>query len=231
MNIFRILIGGVAASALAACGGANTETPTSDNSASELHEKLVDVAKATYTLEKSHAFLSFKFGHGHGISNYRISFTDFDATLVFDPADPEAANLSVTVNPMAVETNYPGDYTGSHPDSLYATWNEDISRSPKLLDGDTHPEITFTSTSIQRTGDDAGTVTGNLTLLGVTKPVTLDVSFGGVANVPWFGERDVLGFDATSVFKRADWGLNAYAPMIGEDITVSFSGEFLQNEE
>ena len=231
MNVFRILLGGTTAIALTACGGANTETPTSNDSASELHEKLVDVASATYTLEKSHAFLSFQVGHGHGASNYRISFTDFDATLVFDPATPEASQLNVSVNPLAVETNYRGYYTASHPDSIYASWNEDISRSPKLLDGDTYPEITFISTSIQRTGDDTGTVSGNLTLLGVTNPVTLDVSFGGVANVPWFGERDVLGFDAVSVFKRADWGLNTYAPMIGEDITVSFSGEFLQNEE
>ena len=231
MTVFRNLLGGAAAIALAACGGASTETPEGDDNANELHEKLVDVAKATYALEKSHAFLSFKIGHGHGTSSYQISFTDFDATLVFDPADPEASKLDVTVNPMAVEANYRGYYSASHPDSIYATWNEDISRNPVLLDGDTHPEITFTSTGIQRTGDDTGTVTGDLTLLGVTNPVTFDVSFGGVANVPWFGERDVLGFDATSVFNRADWGLTAYAPMIGEDITVSFSGEFLQNEE
>ncbi len=231
MSIFRGFSGGAAAIALTACGGVTTETSTGNTGTHELHEKLVDVAKATYTLEKAHAFLSFKIGHGHGISDYRISFTDFDATLVFDPADPEAAKLNVTVNPLAVETNYPGDYAGSHPESPYATWNEDISRNPKLLDGDTHPEITFVSTSIQRTGDDTGTVTGNLTLLGVSNPIVFDVSFGGVTNMPWFGERDVLGFDATSVFKRADWGLNTFTPLVGEDITVSFSGEFLQVEQ
>ena len=75
-----------------------------------------------------------------------------------------------------------------------------------------------------------GTVTGDLTLLGVTKPVSLDVSYNGVANPPWFGERDVIGFDASTTVQRSEFGMAAYIPNISDAVTVEFSGEFLQDE-
>ena len=233
MRTLRILAGSAAVLGLVSCG-ANTESPagnTETNAAqSQLHPKLENVSAGAYSLERNHAFLSFRVGHGQGISQYRIALTDFDASLVFDPADPEAAALSVTVNPMATETNYPADYKAAHADSVYDSWNEDVSRDPKWLNADTHPEITFISTGVQRRGDDTGTVTGNLTFLGQTKPITLDVIYNGSANAPWFGERDLIGFEATTSLIRSEWGMDAYMPLIGDTVTISFSGEFLQDE-
>lgn len=241
MTIKTLIIGGVSAFALAACGGAS-DAPTSEDAATpqdaaetavatgDLHPLLADVAAGTYSLEKNHAFMTVKVGHNGGISQYRISFTDFDADLVFDPAAPETSSVSFTINPLAVETNYPGDYKAGHADSQWESWNEDVSRDAKWLNADVFPEITFVSTAVAKTGDLSGTVTGDLTLLGVTKPVTLDVSYGGVANPPWFGERDVIGFTASTTVQRSDFGMAAYIPSIADEVLVEFSGEFLQDE-
>lgn len=174
--------------------------------------------------------MTVKVGHSGGISDYRISFTDFDGDLSFDPADPEASSLTFTINPLAVETNYPGDYKAGHAESQWESWNEDVSRDAKWLNADEFPEISFVATEITRTGDLTGTVTGDLTLLGETKPITLDVTYNGVANPPWFGERDVIGFDASTTVNRSEFGMAAYIPNISDAVTVEFSGEFLQDE-
>jgi len=234
MKLKTYLIAGSAAFALTACGGATTETTddTTEPAAVEaaLHPLLAEVAAADYSLEKTHAFMTVKVGHNGGITQYRISFTDFDGNLSFDPADPEASRISFSINPAVVETNYPGDYAAGHPDSSWESWNEDVSRDQKWLNADVHPEITFVSTAIERTGDLAGTVTGDLTLLGVTRPVTMDVTYNGVANPPWFEGRDVIGFDASTKVNRSDFGMAAYIPNIGDEVTVEFSGEFLQDQ-
>lgn len=238
MSLKTLIISGASVFALAACGGSETpsieDAPTppteAEASSGELHPLLAEVAAATYSLEKNHAFITVKVGHNAGISDYRISFTDFDGDLTFDPADPEGSSLNFSINPMAVETNYPGDYKAGHADSGWESWNEDVSRDAKWLNADAFPEITFTATDIARTGDLTGTVTGDLTLLGVTKPVTLDVTYNGVANPPWFGERDVIGFDASTTVQRSEFGMTAYIPNISDAVTVEFSGEFLQDE-
>ncbi|MEM9180128.1 MAG: YceI family protein [Pseudomonadota bacterium] len=235
MKLKTLIVSSVGAIALAACGGASdapagttdAETTSADV---ELHPMLAEVAAGTYSLEKNHAFMTVKVGHNGGITQYRISFTEFDGTLDFDPADPESSSLSFSINPMSVETNYPGDYKAGHPDSAWETWNEDVSRDAKWLNADEFPEITFVTTAIERTGDLEGTVTGDLTLLGVTKPVSLDVSYGGVANPPWFGERDVIGFTAGTTVQRSEFGMGAYIPNISDEVIVEFSGEFLQDE-
>lgn len=240
MTLKTFIVAGTSAFALAACGGSETpsieDAPTppveaeATSEATELHPSLVDVAAADYSLEKTHAFMTVKVGHGGGISAYRISFTDFDADLSFDPADPEASSLTFSINPLSVETNYPGDYKAGHADSQWDSWNEDIARDGKWLNADAFPEITFVSTEITKTGDLTGTVTGDLTLLGVTKPVTLDVSYNGLANPPWFGERDVIGFDASTTVMRSEFGMSAAIPNISDAVEVEFSGEFLQDE-
>ncbi len=239
MTIKTYLFGGIAALALTACGSASddpkledAETPPVEveNVEAEMHPLLKEVAAANYSLEKTHAFMTVTVGHNGGITQYRISFTDFDGDLAFDPETPENSSLTFTINPMSVETNYPGDYKAGHANSQWESWNEDVSRDAKWLNADEHPEIKFVSTQITRTDDLAGTVTGDLTLLGVTKPVSMDVTYNGVANPPWFEGRDVIGFDASTKVIRSEFGMGAYIPNIGDEVTVEFSGEFLQDE-
>ncbi|MEL6474259.1 MAG: YceI family protein [Pseudomonadota bacterium] len=185
-------------------------------------QSLEDAATATYSLEKNHAFLTFAVSH-NGLSDYIVNFTDFDATLAFDPADPEASSLTVTIDPTALNTNYPD------PEKK-VEWETELATDSKFFNAGEFPAITFTSTEIARTGESTGTVTGDLSFRGTTAPVTLDVTFNGVGNMPWFGERDLIGFNAITTITRSEFGMDAMLPNIGDAVTVEFSGEFLQDE-
>ncbi|MEL7033226.1 MAG: YceI family protein [Pseudomonadota bacterium] len=184
---------------------------------------LEGVASGLYELEKTHAFLTWTVKH-NGISGYTVNFTDFDADLVFDAETPANSQLSVSINPTALNTNYPDA-------AKKVDWEAELATDPRFLNGSEFPTISFTSTSVEQTGEFAGTVTGDLTFLGVTKPVTLDVSYGGVANPPWFGQRDVIGFTASTTITRSEFGNTSMAGIISDDVVVEFSGEFLQAEE
>lgn len=241
MNYIQTIATAAAAGlVLTACGGAETpsETPAAETTSAEtpaeapaaLPEKLAGAASGSYSLEKTHAFLTAYVGHAGGLSDYRISLTDFDAKLTFDPADPTASTLNVTINPLGIETNYPGDYKAGHEDSPYESWNEDVAKNPNWLHGDEFPEVTFTATELTTTGDYTGTMTGDLSWRGVTAPVTFDVTYNGTGNAPWFGERDLIGFDASTTITRSTWGSSAYIPNITDEVRIEFSGEFLQDE-
>lgn len=184
---------------------------------------LEGVASGLYNLEKTHAFLTWTVTH-NGISGYTVNFTDFDADLVFDAENPEASQLSVRINPTGLNTNYPD------PDRKTA-WETEIANDARFLNAGEFAAITFASTAVEQTGDFEGTVTGDLTLLGVTNPVTLNVSYGGVANPPWFGQRDVIGFTASTTINRSDFGQTAMAGVVSDEVKIEFSGEFLQAEE
>ncbi|MEM6534344.1 MAG: YceI family protein [Pseudomonadota bacterium] len=181
---------------------------------------LEEADEAVYELEKTHAFLTWTVRH-NGISGYTVNFTDFDAELDFKPEDPTASTISVSINPTALETNFPDP-------ERKVSWEDELANDGKFMNATEFSEITFVSTSAELTGDFVGTVTGDLTFLGVTKPVTLDVSFNGVANAPWFGNRDLLGFDASTTIKRSDFGQTSLANVISDEVVIEFSGEFLQ---
>lgn len=209
---------------VASADGADAET-----SAADLPEKLQDVSAASYSIDPTHAFLSATVMH-NGLSEYTVDFTDFDASLDFDPASPESSSLTVTIDPLGLNVNYPGDYKEGHPDSDFESWQDALSKDARFLNGEAYPEITFTSTELNRTGDYTGTVTGDLTFLGVTKPVTLDVTYNGMANMSWYGERDIIGFDATTTLNRSDFGQTSLQNAISDEVTIEFSGEFIQDE-
>lgn len=241
MKTFQLLTASAAALTLAACGTAQTDdTETTDaapaapvETVEATQADLVDlseVSSGAYSLERNHAFLEFAVGHSGGISDYIVHFGDFDADLMFDTEDPTASTLSVTINPANLIVNYPGDYKAGHADSGFETWAEDMSRNERWLNSDNFPEITFTSTEVALTGADTGTVTGDLTFLGITQPVTLDVTYNGNGSAPWFGERDLIGFNAETTIQRSDFGNTTFIPNITDAVKISFSGEFLQDE-
>jgi polyisoprenoid-binding protein YceI len=180
------------------------------------------VSSGLYELEKTHAFLTWTVRH-NGISGYTVNFTDFDAALNFDADAPENSRIQVSINPMALQTNYPNA-------EKKAGWETELSTDDKFLNGDEFPAITFVSNSAALTGEFEGTVSGDLTFLGVTQPVTLDVSYGGVANPPWFGQRDVIGFTASTTINRSEFGMTSMKNNISDEVVIEFSGEFLEAE-
>ena len=173
-----------------------------------------------YELDKSHAFLTWTVRHS-GLSGYTVNFTDFEATLDFQPEDPVSSSISLTINPTAIQTNYPD------PEKKME-WEHELVNDNRFLNADEFPAITFTSTGAELTGEFEGKVTGDLTFLGVTKPVTMDVTYNGVTNLPWYGTKDLIGFDATTTIKRSEFGQTSLAAIISDDVVIEFSGEFIQ---
>lgn len=242
MKLNYLFLAGVSALAMAACTPPDSGEPTGPDAATPPPETTDTAdtttpeaaepgtaAVATYELEPTHAFLSFTVIHG-GISEYTVDFTDFTATLDFNEEDPSASSLTATINPLGLNVNYPSDFKAGHANLPYETWPETLSKDPRFLDAEDYPEIKFVSTSIEKTGDDTGTVTGDLTFLGVTKPVTLDVTYNGVANAPWYGERDLIGFNANGSLSRSEFGQTSLEGIISDEVEIRFSGEFLQEE-
>ncbi|MEM9738996.1 MAG: YceI family protein [Pseudomonadota bacterium] len=240
MKYTALLAGEAGLALIAACGGGATApaeaqdteaaAPAAAPAEIVLDASLAEVNGGAYSLERTHAFLTWKVGHQRGISDYTVQFGDFDADLSFDPSDPAASTLSVTINPLNLIVNYPGDYKAGHADSPYETWAEDMARNERWLNADNFPDITFTSTDVSVTGSNTGTVTGDLTFLGVTQPVTLDVTYNGVGGAPWFGDRDLIGFNAKTTINRSDFGNTTSIPGITDAVEIEFSGEFLQDE-
>lgn len=184
-------------------------------------------AVPTYKVEPTHASLTWKVNH-QGLSLYTARFTQFDATLTFDPANPAASTLSATVNPLSVRTDYSGDFKATHANSPYASWDEALARDPKWFNADAHPAITFNGTGITVTGENTGTVTGDLTFLGVTKPVTLNVRFNGEKEFPWNNGAKSIGFSATGTIKRSEFGMATMLGGLGDDVEIALEVEFLQ---
>lgn len=221
---------------LAACGGTDQPSTSAPNpeasSQSTLEETtpaqtstqadpnlLAEVASAAYKIETGHASLIWKVSH-NGLSNYTARFTDFSADLTFDAASPANSTLTATINPLSVRTDHPAG-----PD-----WDTTLGTDEKFFNATAFPQITYTSTGVTRTGPDTGIITGELSLLGITKQVPLDVTFNGARNFAWFGTRDVIGFSATAKLKRSDFGMSALLPSIGDEISITIETEFLQTE-
>jgi polyisoprenoid-binding protein YceI len=115
------------------------------------------------------------------------------------------------------------DMTGiqTHVDSLDDTLRDDVFDAKKF------PAATFVSTSITKTGDNTGTVTGNLTLNGITRPVSLNVTFNGGRNSPIPFQPYRIGFDATATIHRADFGLDGmfWSGLVGDDVNLMIESE------
>jgi polyisoprenoid-binding protein YceI len=167
-----------------------------------------------WQLEKPHASLTFRVRH-LGLSWYTARFTEFDAALDFDPANPTAAKLHAIINPLSVRTDHPTD----------AGWDKRIGED--LMEGTEFPQIVFTSTKIETTGEFTGRVTGDLTFMGVTEPVTLDVTYnGGMDRAALYDGRAAVGFSAKGKLNRSDFGLTRYSSIVADEVEIVIEAEF-----
>lgn len=213
---------------LAACGetAPAEPTPRPDTSpavmASASPNVLVveEVSTGNYALEKTHASLIWTVSH-NGLSKYTSRFTDFDVELSLNAANPASSSVLATINPLSVRTDHPSG----------EDWDTTLGADEKWFNGAAFPEISYTSKSIELTGRNTGTVTGELSLLGISQIVPLDVTFNNVRNFPWYGERDVIGFSATASLKRSDFGMLALLPDIGDDVSISIEVELVEAEQ
>jgi polyisoprenoid-binding protein YceI len=178
---------------------------------------IADLAKVEgghYTLDKSHARIVFSTTH-FGFSTYYGFFDDFDAKLDFDPAAPATSALKVTINLKGIVTADAKLETNLKSDGFF-----DVAKFPKA---------TFIASRIVLTGPASGKITGDLSLHGVAKPVTLDVTFNGGGANP-MSHVYVLGFDARGTLKRSDFGIKNFVPFVGDEVDLVISCEFDREE-
>ncbi|MCA8902339.1 MAG: YceI family protein [Hyphomonas sp.] len=177
-----------------------------------------------YQVDPNHAAITWSVNH-LGLSDYEVGFNTFTIDLTLDPENPAQSAVNVSIDPKSVNPNYPGDYQVSHPSTGFTTWKDDLGQSNNWFNANAFPEITFASTEVDQTGPDTAKVTGDLTLLGVTKPVTLDVKYNGVVNFPNAPEMDRIGFSASTMIKRSDFGMTAMQAFVGDDVSIRIEAE------
>lgn len=171
-------------------------------------------APETYTLDSSHSQIVFNYNH-LGFSTTYGMYSGFEGTIEFDAEAP--ADSSVTVS-------FPTD-------SLITGWDE---RTQHFLTGDffgaeENPEITFTSTGIEVTGDATAKITGDLSMNGQTKSVVLDAVLNQAGDHPMAG-KPWAGFSATTTLLRSDFGVDQFAPFVSNEIDVTISIEAMKAE-
>lgn len=223
MKLNHLTIASAALALLIACTETAPENPPQSVQGPALPANLfIDegVNSGAYELEKTHASLIWTVSH-NGLSKYTARFTDFDVSLNIDPENPANSTLLASINPLSVETSHPSG----------GDWDATLGSDEKWFNATTFPEIMYTSTSIDLTGERTGTIMGDLTLLGITKAVPMDVTYNNVRNFSWYGERDVIGFSATANLKRSNFGMVALLPSIGDEVTISIEAEFVGAEQ
>jgi polyisoprenoid-binding protein YceI len=189
--------------------------------------KTMDVPAGDYELDLTHTSLVFRVNH-MGLSNYTARFTKIDGDLYFDPKNPATSRVNVTIDPKSIETDFPLTTV----DFDAELWGE------KFLDANTHTTIIFKSTGIAVTGANTGIMTGDLTLHGVTKPITLNVTFnGGYLQIPMDPSKSTrIGFSARGTLQRSAFGIGYGIPAagstlgVGDTVDVSIEAEFTKPE-
>lgn len=183
------------------------------------HEKgegaAIGVPSGSYVLEDTHAYITISYSH-LGFSTPHVGFNDFDVTVELDAAKPEKSGLSVTVDPASV-------------DSRVDDFDKHL-RGADFFDVENHDVITFEATSIEMTGATTAQITGDLTMKGITKAITLDAVLNKAADHP-MRKVPTLGVSATGKLARSDWDLGKYAPAVGDEVTLDITAELIKAGE
>lgn len=168
------------------------------------------IQAGTYAVDPDHTQVFFAVSH-LGYSIYRGSFADVSGTLELDPQKPAASSLKVSIPVSSVATT-----SAKLTDELKgADW----------LDAGKYPAMTFVSTKVTMEGPDKATVTGDFTLHGVTRPVSLQVTLVGAVPNP-ISKKFSVGFEAKGRIKRSDFGVKTYVPLVGDEVDLTIAGAF-----
>jgi polyisoprenoid-binding protein YceI len=203
--------------ALAACGAPQQHQAHAPAASAETQVQSTAPA-GVYTIDKPHSSLIVRLSH-LGYSQFTARFTTWDAQLQFDPAQPERSQINVTIDPHSIASDNP-------PAGFI-----DQMRGTEFLDAAQFPNITFRSTRVERTGPNTANIIGDLTLHGVTKPVTLQARFNGGYEGMQLDPNARIGFSAHGTFKRSDFGMGFGVPApgtnmgVGDDVSVTIETE------
>ena len=163
---------------------------------------------ASYNIDPSHTYVSFGISH-LGFSTMRGKFNEQSGSMEFDPAT-KTASVTIEIDAASIDTGHQK--------------RDEHLRSPDFLNAVENPTITFKSTGVEWNGQKLASVTGDLTVLGVSKPVTLTITAMKCGEHP-FAKKPACGFDATGSIKRSDFGVNYGLPGIGDEMTLDIELE------
>ncbi|NUT36564.1 MAG: YceI family protein [Hamadaea sp.] len=165
----------------------------------------------TYKLDPTHTRIGFVARHAM-VTKVRGAFNEFEGTGQLDGENPANSKVEVTIQAKSIDTR--NEQRDGH------------LRSNDFFDMENYPEITFVSTEARQTGDTDFELTGDLTIKGVTKPVTVPFTFEGAATDPFGNQR--VGFEGQVTINRKDWGVNWNAALetggvlVSEKVTLEF---------
>jgi len=179
--------------------------------------QVLNVPSGTYKIDPTHVSLTWKVNH-LGLSNYTARFTRIDGAIELDAKAPEKSKMTITVDPLSVRTDY--------PDAKKTDFDQELATGDKWFNGAKFPAITYTVTGIERLAPGKGKVTGNLTLLGITKPLTLDATLNAAKDHP-MAQKPALGISATGTLKRSEWGMTNLIPYVGDEVSLLIEAEFI----
>lgn len=187
----------------------------------------IQAPQGEYKLDPNHTMLSARLQH-FGLSNYNLWFGKYDVVVNLDPKKLSNSSVTATIDPASVRTNFPGDFQAGHKGSPYKTFEEEIGKDPKFLNSGSFGTITFKSTKVEPKGKNKLLVTGDLAFLGQTHPVKLEATITGSVEKHPFTGHGAMGIEATTTFKRSEWGMTGTQQYLGDDVTITFDGEFQQ---
>ncbi|MCC6597891.1 MAG: polyisoprenoid-binding protein [Alphaproteobacteria bacterium] len=167
-----------------------------------------------YTFDKEHTQIFFTVNH-LGFSNSTGSFQTFDGGFTFDRGEPQKSKVELTIPTDSLEMNDD-------------KWNEHL-KGKDFFNVTAFPTMTFKSTKIDVTGENTANITGDLTLLGVTHPVTLAATLNKADKHP-FGDKYMAGFSATASLKRSEFGMDYGLPMVGDDVKIHIEVEGIRED-
>lgn len=165
-------------------------------------------APQTYALDTTHTFPRFSYNH-MGLSKQILSFHKTSGSVVLDKAAKQA-HVDITIDMTSISTGF-------------SDFNQHI-QGADFLDTATYPTAIFKSTKVNFDGDTPTSIDGNLTIKGITKPVTLTVTsfFNGAHPML---KKDAIGANATAVIKRSDFNADKFAPGVGDEVTLDIALE------
>ena len=169
-----------------------------------------DAPAGHYEMDPRHASLTASVLH-MGLSHYTLRFDHFTASFDYDPGHPQASKIQAQIDVGSLDA---GDASVSH------------EFAGEFLDATAHPQATFVSTAITMTDPTHGTVAGDLTLRGVTHPAVLDVTFNGTSPALMGIGGHRMGFSATTIIKRSDFGSQAWQSAVGDEVRIVIEAEF-----
>ena len=160
--------------------------------------------------DAGHRYITFTYDH-QGYSSPYVRWRDWEGELNWNAENPEQSSISVTIDAASVDSGV---------DAF-----DDHLKSADFFEVETHPSITFVSTSVEKTGAGTGKITGDLTIKNITKPVVIDTKFNKAA----FNERGQvhkIGFSGKAKVLRSDFDVDLAVPFVGDEVTIIIETEF-----